>query len=71
MHFASTRIRYARGLARYLAAIDCLDLPKEDRPSVIAADAVRLIREIGCSPELASRNASARALAILSREGRA
>ena len=70
-HLSSTRIRYARGLARELAALDRLEhLPPEDRPSAIVADAVRLIREIDCSAELAARNASARALTILSRETR-
>lgn len=55
MQQPSNRIYYARALARQLAVID------RAHARQLAADAARLIREIGCSPEFATRNARARA----------
>lgn len=71
-HLAQTRIRLSRGIAAELAALDRHNrLPLHERPSIIAADWVALVREIGIDPNTAARCASARALAILSREARA
>lgn len=64
MQLPATRIRFARAVAAELAGID------KASAGTLAAEAVRLIREIQCSPELAARIASARAMTIYTSEDR-
>lgn len=58
MQYPNTRIHFARSLSRQLAA------EAQQEASTITADAVRLIRERGCSPEFATRHARARILTL-------
>ena len=59
MQLPATRIRLARAIGADLAQID------RTTASALTADAIRLIRDLGCSPELAGRVSSARALSII------
>jgi hypothetical protein len=60
MDHPSTRIRFARQIASRFH--------RQPTAGLIAAEAVRLVREFNATPEFAQRNASARALSILSLE---
>ena len=60
MDHPSTRIRFARQIAARFS--------RTAAASLIAAEAARLVREFNATPEFAQRNASARALSILSLE---
>ncbi|MBK1719192.1 hypothetical protein [Thiocystis violacea] len=58
----ATRIRFARQIAARFSQTSAAGL--------IAAEAVRLVRDLGTSPEFAARHASARAVTILALEAR-